>query len=161
MKWQVLYLRPRLEKKAAELCRANGIPHYLPIRKQTRTYQRRKVTSELPVFPGYLFAALDAPGKLALQKSNHVLRFLEPARPYRMLRQLVQIRRALRIDPELRPSPHTLAAGMRVRIVSGPLQGVEGIVARLSSTMRVFLTIDLIGQGLVVQASRNQVEPLG
>jgi len=161
MKWQVLYLRPRLEKKAAELCRASGIPHYLPLRTQTRTYQRRKVTSELPVFPGYLFVALDAPGKLALQKSNHVLRFLEPARPYRLLRQLAQIRRALRIDPDLRPSPQTLAAGMRVRIVAGPFQGVEGVVARLASTMRVFLTVDLLGQGLVVRANRDQVEPLG
>lgn len=161
MKWQVVYLRPRLEKKTAELCRASGIPHYLPLRAQTRTYQRRKVTFHHPLFPGYLFVALDAPSKLALQKSNHVLRFLEPARPRRMLRQLVQIRRALRIDPALRPARQALAAGMRVRIVSGPLQGVEGIVARLSSTMHVFLTIDLIGQGLIVQASRNQVEPLG
>ena len=64
MKWQVLYLRPRLEKKTAELCRTSGIPCYLPVRSQTRTYQRRKVTTETPVFPGYLFVALDASRRL-------------------------------------------------------------------------------------------------
>jgi len=159
MQWQVVYLRPRLEKKTAEVCRMNGISHYLPLRRHTRTYQRRKVTTEIPVFPGYLFVALDAPRKLALQKTNHVLRFLEPSRPYRMLRQLVQIRRALRIDPALR-SVRPLAAGSRVRIVAGPFMGVEGVVARLASTMRVVLTVELLGQGLVVQASREQVEPL-
>jgi transcription antitermination factor NusG len=160
MKWQVVYLRPRLEKKTAEVCRMNGIPYYLPVRTRTRTYQRRKVTTEIPVFSGYLFVAIDAPQKLVLQKTNHVLRFLEPSRPYRMLRQLVQIRRALQIDPALRPV-QLLAAGTRVRIVAGPFMGIEGVVARLASTMRVILTVELLGQGLVVQASRAQIEPLG
>lgn len=160
MKWQVVYLRPRLEKKTAEICRRNGISYYLPVRTRTRTYQRRKVTTELPVFPGYLFVAIAAPQKLVLQKTNHVLRFLEPSRPYRMLRQLVQIRRALRIDPALHPVK-LLAAGTRVRIVAGPFMGIEGVVARLASTMRVILTVDLLGQGLVVQAGRAQIEPLG
>ena len=159
MKWQVLYLRPRLEKKTAEVCRMNRIPHYLPLRTRTRTYQRRKVTTEIPVFPGYLFVSLDAPHKLTLQKTNHVLRFLEPARPCRMLRQLVQVRRALKVDPSLRPA-QLLRAGTRVRIVAGPFMGIEGVVSRLASTMNVILTVDLLGQGLVVQANREQVEPL-
>ena len=137
----------------------SGIPYYLPVRTRTRTYQRRKVTTEIPVFPGYLFVALDAPRKLTLQKTNHVLRFLEPSRPYRMLRQLVQIRHALEIDPALRPV-RLLTAGTRVRITAGPFMGIEGVVARLAATMRVYLTVELLGQGLVVQVGREQVEPL-
>ena len=54
-----------------------------------------------------------------------------------------------------------LAAGTRVRIVAGPFMGIEGVVARLASTMRVVLTVELLGQGLVVQANRAQIEPLG
>lgn len=138
----------------------NGIPCYLPVRTHTRIYQRRKVTTQLPVFSGYLFVAIDAPHKLILQKTNHVLRFLEPARPYRMLRQLVQIRRALKIDPALRPAK-LLSSGTRVRIVAGPFAGVEGVVARLASTMNVILTVEMLGRGVSVQASRNEVEPLG
>ena len=53
-----------------------------------------------------------------------------------------------------------LLAGRRVRITAGALMGVEGVVARMSATMRVVLTVDLIGQGVVVQVSREQVEPL-
>jgi transcription antitermination factor NusG len=159
MKWQVLYLRPRLEKKTADLCRQNGIPCYLPLRRRVRTYQRRRVTTELPVFPGYLFVALDPPRKLALQKTNHVLRFLETARPFRMLRQLAQIRRALRVDPSLQ-AVNPLSAGTRVRIVSGSLQGLEGVVSRLAANMRVYLIVEMLGQGLAVQATRDQVEPV-
>ena len=159
MPWQVLYLRPRLEKRTAELCRLNGIPHYLPLRSKTSVHQRRKVITELPIFPGYLFVALDPARKLVLQKTNYVLRFLEPSRPWHMLRQLVQIRRALRIDPTLRPAK-LLRVGHRVRVLSGPFQGVEGVVARLASTMRVILTVEMVGQGIAVEARREQVEPL-
>ena len=159
MVWQVVYLRPRTEKKTADVCGMQGIPHYLPLRTQTGTYQRRRVTTWLPLFPGYLFVGLDAAGKRALQKTNHVLRFLEPARPYRLLRQLVQVRRALRADPALKVVP-PLETGRRVRIVAGPFQGTEGVVARLHSTLRVVLTVDLIGQSIAVEASRAQVEPL-
>ena len=38
MKWQVLYLRPRLEKRTAELCMLNGIPLYLPLRLKTKVH---------------------------------------------------------------------------------------------------------------------------
>lgn len=159
MKWQVLYLRTRLEKRTAEVCRLNQIPHYLPLRAKTAVHQRRKVTTELPIFPGYLFVALDPPHKLALQKTNYVLRFLEPTRPWRMLRQLVQIRRALKIDPTLRPV-NLLRVGRRVRVISGPFLGVEGVVSRLASTMRVVLTVEMVGRGIAVEARREQVEPL-
>lgn len=159
LQWQVVYLRPRLEKKTAEICRLNGIPQLLLLRQRTQTYQRRQVTTEIPVFPGYLFVALDPPRKLALQKTNYVLRFLVPDRPYQMLRQLAYVRRVLRLDPTLRTSK-PLKAGRRVRITAGPLMGVEGVVSRLTSTMRVVLTVDLIGQGVVMQVSREQVEPL-
>ena len=159
MSWQVVYLRPRLEKKTAEACRRNRIAYYLPLRVRTRVYQRRKVTTELPLFPGYLFVDIDEAGRLALQKTNHVLRFLVPGRPRQLLRQLVQVRRALRVDPTL-TTVKPLAVGRRVRILSGPFQGLEGQVARLSSTMRVVLTVEMIGQAIAVQAERSQVEPL-
>jgi transcriptional antiterminator RfaH len=160
MKWQVAQVRPRLEKKTADLCRTQGIPHYLPLRKRTATYQRRQVTTEIPVFPGYLFVAIDAPRRLALQQTNHVVRFLDPSRPYQMLRQLVYIRRALKIDPSLRPTP-MLTSGTRVRILTGPFQGIEGVVARLDASMRIYLTVEWLGQALVVQASREQVDAAG
>jgi transcription antitermination factor NusG len=159
MPWQVLYLRPRLEKKTAEACARGGIEHYLPLRTRTRVYQRRQVTTSLPLFPGYLFVNADEAGRLALQKTNHVLRFLVPGRPRRMLRQLVQVRRALRADPTL-AAVKPLAVGRRVRIMAGPFQGLEGLVTRLSSTMRVVLTVEMIGQAIAVQAERTQVEPL-
>jgi transcription antitermination factor NusG len=106
-----------------------------------------------------LFLAVAPDQKMVLQRTNHVVRFLVPHRPGRMLRDLVQIRRALRSDPALRPV-NALSKGRRVRIITGPFQGMDGTVARLASSMRVVLTIDMIGMGVAVTAEISQVEPI-
>jgi transcription antitermination factor NusG len=157
--WQALFLKPRTEKRVAECCRTLGLSCYLPLRRETKIYQRRRVTITKPLFPGYLFAAVTPDGKLPLLRTNHVLRFLAPTRPLRLLRDLAQIRRALRADPALRPVA-ALTRGRRVRIVSGPFQGMEGMVARLAGTMRVVIAVEMIGVGVSVNADTSQVEAI-
>lgn len=156
--WYVLHLRPRSEKKVAEHCKASSLPHYLPLRRQTRVYQRRRVTFEVPIFPGYLFASFDRDGRLAVLKSNHVVRILEPGRRRDLLHQLAQIRKALRVDPEL-VSCSALRRGRRVRIKGGPFMGVEGVVAEIKGVTHVVLNVDIVGQAVTVRVDRAFVEP--
>ena len=101
MTWHVLHVRPRCEKKLAEYCEVLRLSHYLPLRSETKIYQRRKVTVAKPVFPGYVFAAFDRDERQALLKTNNIVRILETDRQRILLHQLAQIRRALRVDPAL------------------------------------------------------------
>ena len=157
--WKVLFVKPRTEKKAAEYCALFHIPFYLPLRANTRVVQRRKVTFMLPIFPGYVFAKFQAGQRLALLQTNLVVRVLEPTHPRRMLRDLIMIRRALKADPELKPSK-PLTQGHLVRIVSGPFMGIEGRVARMSGTLNVVLNVDMIGRAVSLTAQTSQVEVL-
>ena len=157
--WQVLFLKPRTEKKVAEICAVHAIPHYLPLRTVPRVCQRRRFTVSLPLFPGYLFAALEHETRLTVLRTNHVIRTLSPASSVRLLRDLVQVRRALALTPDLKPVPQ-LAQGQRVRITTGPLMGAEGTVSSLARSMHVILAVDLIGMGVSVTVSRADVEPI-
>jgi len=157
--WKVLFVKPRTEKKVTEYCALYGLPFYLPLRAKTRVVQRRKVTFMLPVFPGYVFAKFPAEQRLQLQQTNLLVRILEPANPRRMLRDLVMVRRALRADPELKPSK-PLSQGRMVRIIGGPFMGVEGRVARMAGTLKIVLNIDMIGRAISVTAQTNQIEVL-
>ena len=157
--WKVLFVKPRTEKKVAEYCELYRIPFYLPLREKTRILQRRKVTFMLPVFPGYVFAKLLPAQRLQLLQSNLLVRVLEPSQPRRMLRDLVMVRRALRVDPALTPTK-PLAKGRLVRIVRGPFMGIEGRVARMAGILKVVLNVDLIGQAVSVTADTNQIEVL-
>lgn len=155
--WHVLYLHPRTEKKVAEHCRFHSLPHYLPLRRETKIYQRRKVTVEKPVFPGYCFVAFDRETRVTLLQCNHVVRILMPVSQRILLHQLAQIRRALKANPELNTT-RSLDRGTRVRITTGPFMGVEGLVADVKASGRVFLNVDLVGQAVVVEVERGFLE---
>lgn len=153
----MLYLRARCEKKVAEYCRIHGLTHYLPLRQETKVYQRRRVTAEKPVFPGYFFVTFDREGRLKLLKSNVIVRVLEPVSERELLHELAQVRRALAVDPGL-AACDALRAGRRVRITGGPFAGVEGMVEALRGQAPVRLNVDMIGRAVAVDVAREYLE---
>ena len=155
--WHVLYLRPRWEKKMAEYCQILGLTFYLPLRKETKIYQRRKVTVDKPVFPSYFFVSFDREGRLGLLKTNGIAKILTPHRQRPLLHELAQIRKALAVDSTL-GSCAALKRGRRVRILGGPFMGIEGVVWGLKATSKVRLNVDMIGQAVAVEVDKEYLE---
>ena len=155
--WYVLYLRPRSEKKVAVCCEQHRITYYLPLREETKIYQRRRVKVEKPLFPCYFFATFDAIGREDLLKTNNVLRILEPPSRRQLLYELAQVRKALRVDPTL-STCSALKAGRRVRIMGGPFMGVEGIVRAIKGNTKVCLNVDMIGRAVAVEVDRDYLD---
>jgi len=69
---------------------------------------------------------------------------------------------ALRTGLHLRQvEPHPfLTVGERVRIRSGALAGMEGVVVRMKNALRVILTMDLILQSIAVEVDARELEPV-
>jgi transcriptional antiterminator RfaH len=146
-----------MEKKVAEHCVLLRLDHFLPLREETKVYQRRRVTVQKPVFPGYVFAAFDDSGRMALLKTNSIVRFLLPPSEAEFLHQIEQVRAALAVDPTLGAAA-ALQKGRMVRITGGSFHGVEGLVDSLTHRTTVWLTVDMIGQAVRVEVDRNLVE---
>jgi transcription antitermination factor NusG len=157
MSWRVLHLHPRTEKKMAEFCTVHAIEHYLPLRSETKIYQRRRVTVEKPVFPGYVFASYDENQRLDVLKTNIVVRELVPVREADFVNELAQVRLALSVDPTL-SACRALRRGQRVRITRGPFMGVEGLVDSFKGRMQVRLNVEMIGQAVSVEIEREFLE---
>jgi len=157
MKWYVLYVRPRCEKKLAEFCQAQHLSYYLPLRRETKVYQRRKVTVEKPLFPSYFFCSFDAEGRLGVLKTNNVLRVLDPGNKRKLLHQLAQIRKALRADPAL-IAVSAVRAGRQVRIRGGPFMGLEGVIKEVKGQTRVILNVEMIGRAVIVAVDRQYID---
>ncbi len=64
--------------------------------------------------------------------------------------------------PTGRPIPgiDTYTAGQRVRIRSGALEGLEGIVVRNKNSVRVVMTLEHIMQSYAVEVDIEDLEPL-
>ena len=155
--WRVLHVKPRCEKKLAAFCAAESFDYYLPLRKETKVYQRRKVITEKPLFPSYLFAAFNTAQRVELLKTNYIVKILEVQDQNRLLDELSHIQTALEADPELSPCP-CLTRGVAVKIVSGPMMGLEGVVDKIKTRTRIVLNVFSIGQGAALEVDSAAIE---
>jgi hypothetical protein len=48
---------------------------------------------------------------------------------------------------------------MRVRVLRGALEGVEGILVRKKNLFRLILSVDMLAQSVAVEVSASDVEP--
>ena len=160
--WTAVLARPRCEKVTARHCERFGLPHYLPLRREVRRYQRRNVEFQLPMFHGYLFVQLAGTAERELLNACHrvvrvlpvdallEVRLLEELRSLRVLELLSRIT-PVTVAPELAP-------GREVRIVSGPLHGVRGVVERRLKSTRVTVNLEMLGQSVSVEADVGDFE---
>ncbi len=160
MTWQILHVRSRTEKRLAEYCEKQGVAYFLPLREETKIYQRRKVTVMLPLFRGYVFAAVTEENKPILLQAGYVVSFLHPLNEREFMRQLVRVRRTLRIDPTL-GAVKALHKGVVVRIKAGPFMGTEGLIEGMRARTAVRINVDMIGQAVLVEIPVAYIEVIG
>ena len=157
--WYVLHVKPRTEKVVNDHLATLRVFHYLPlVRKETRV-QRRKVVRYLPVFPGYVFARLFPEERMTIVRTQHVVRTIEVTDPRRMIHQLRQVEHACRLPVDVRLA-ESFAAGEYVKVVSGPLRGLEGQVVRIGARTSLVLTVDILGRAIEAAVAPGDVERL-
>jgi transcription antitermination factor NusG len=159
MKWNVLYLKPRTEKKMARICEIMGVEYYLPLRIERKTYQRRAVTTHIPVFPSYFFAQYDREHLSKLKEFNLLLREMESQKEAILVHELDQIKKALAVDSSL-GADTALKKGLMVRITDGPFTGIEGRIEKVRQKTKVSLDVNLINQAIRVEVEGSQLEIL-
>lgn len=159
IQWHVLHVKPRCEKKMAEYCVLHALKHDLPLREETKVYQRRRVTVHKPVFPGYVFVAFQAADKLTVLKSNLIVHVLTVVNQEQLVHELAQVAQALAIDPTL-DACAAFEAGRHVQIRSGPFQGLEGIVQMVRGKTKVVLNVEMIGRALAVEVPMELLDPV-
>lgn len=157
--WYVVHVKPRCEKKLADYCAKNTVTCDLPLREETKIYQRRKVTVTKPVFPGYCFLHYGDEQRVTVLKSNLLVRTLKVIDQVRLVQELQQVHQALAVDPTL-DACAAFQAGKRVAIRGGPFRGLEGVVQTVRGKSRVILNVEMIGRGLAVEVGMELLEPV-
>jgi transcriptional antiterminator RfaH len=158
--WLVCHTRPRCEKKFAALLAAEGFPHYLPLLANVRRYGSQTKAFTKPLFAGYVFAQVPAELKGRLYQQDLLARAIAISDEARFLRQIEDVKAIVASGYELSVRP-LLARGRRVRIVGGPLRGLEGCIDDPANPQGVVLAIDVLQQGLLVKlpAANLQILP--
>lgn len=155
--WFVAHTRPRCEKKLADYCERESFPTTLPLYRSVKKYRGKTVTFLKPLFPGYLFLRLLDTQRQKVYQSDYVANLLNVPDQAEFEQQLNDILLALDEEVDVRLAP-TITPGVKVRIKSGPLQGVEGWVERRHGMVEVMLRLDFIGQAAAVKMDATILE---
>jgi transcriptional antiterminator RfaH len=157
--WHVIHARPRTEKSLARRLHQRELPFYLPLHEQRRVYQRRRVSSFCPLFPGYLFV-LSAEDRLTdWWYDREVVNVLKVSDQARIWNELASLRRVLEAGVPV-TREERLQPGMRARIKTGPLQGLEGKVLARRNGLKFAIEVAFLQRGASVEIDSDSIEAL-
>jgi transcription antitermination factor NusG len=157
--WCALYARHQHERNVATLLSSKGFQVFLPTYVTVHRWSDRKKQVTLPLFPGYVFFVDQAERRLQILSTPGVHTILTLGKAPALIPedQIEAIRRA--VNSPFRVSPHPfLKSGDAVRIKSGPLVGIEGIVSREKDIFRVVISVEMLGRSAAVEIDASAVE---
>ena len=157
--WFVAHTKPRREKKLVEHCRRHQIAATLPCYSSAHKYRGKTVVFQKPLFPGYVFLELKPGEANSVRQSDLVANLLDVFDQQTFHRQLQDILLALQTEVGVRLAP-AIGEGMRVRIKTGPLQGIEGWVEQRYGMTTVLLRLDFINQAAAVKIDADSLDPI-
>jgi transcription antitermination factor NusG len=157
MKWFALAVRFGLERVVAEALQSKSFEAFAPLclRRQS---DRRIQETETPLFPGYAFAKFEARFRLPILMTPGVRCVVGYGRTPVPLdsNEIETIRNVVRYRAIVEQCPY-LPLGSKVRVVRGPLAGVEGVLIETRSSLRVVLSVSLIRQSVRVEVYRDML----
>jgi transcription antitermination factor NusG len=158
--WCALYTRHQHEGTVAKILSSKGVGVFLPTYKTVHRWKDRNKQLELPLFPGYVFFTYEAERRIQVLSTPGVHTILTTGQNLPAVipaEEILAIRRAVESPLGVAPHPY-LKGGDVVRIKSGPLEGLEGIVSCSKRTFRVVLSVEMLGKSAAVEIDAGVVE---
>lgn len=157
--WFVCHTRPRCEKKFASLMAAERFEHYLPLVQSVRRYAKQTKRFSKPLFPGYVFACVPLELKARIYQQDLLARAIGVTDVPAFLLQIANVKAMVASGYQLTVLP-LLTRGRRVKIIGGPLHGLEGHIDDPRDPKGVVLSIDVLRQGVLVKMPVEQLQAL-
>jgi len=163
--WFALWTHSHCEQLVCDQLTAKGFDAFLPTMGEwsRRGGVRRMIPR--PMFPGYLFVrhAMNKGSYVEIVKARGLVRILGE-RWDRLSaigdEEMAAIQRLGQSGLTVVPYPY-LREGQRVRIVQGPLEGVEGLLVRNKSKQGLLvLSVDLLQRSVAVEIGCEAVDPV-
>ena len=157
--WYALYTRHQHEKAVALSLEGKGFQVFLPLYDAVHRWKDRTKLLSLPLFPCYVFLrtggrewlpVLTTPGVHMVVSCSGLPTPIPET-------EIDAIRRVVESCGLIEPHPF-LRTGDWVRVRSGPLADIEGILVRKKSKFRLVLSVEMLGKSASVEVDLASVE---
>lgn len=158
-RWFAIYTASHHEKRVAQHLEMKDIETFLPLYRISKRWKNRTTAKlELPIFAGYVFARFSLTQRTRILEVPMVYTIVSSrGSPTPLADEEVAALRAALETRQAHPYPY-IKIGNRVRVRSGPLAGLEGIVVRTYGGLSVVLTVDMIQKSVAVHVDADELE---
>ena len=161
--WYAVHTYPRHEKAVAERMRQQGVTAFLPTITEVHRWSDRRKSVELPLFSCYVFASIVPCNeeRIRVLRTHGVIGLVGTRGEGTPIpeEQIDAVRTVLTQDVACGPHPF-LKIGQRVRVRSGALDGLEGVLISKNGDNTLVVSVDAIQRSLAVKIDGYQVEPV-
>lgn len=160
-RWYAAYTSANHEKRVRDQLEHRSIESFLPVYETLRRWKDRRMRLQLPLFPGYVFVHIPLRNRLQVLQVPGVARLVGfNGMPCPLPQEDIDlIHNCLNRGCLVEPHPY-LQVGRRTRVMSGPLQGLEGIILRRKNRTRFVLSFELIMRSVAVEIDGVELAPL-
>ncbi len=158
--WYAFRVRPRHEKMVSGALRRKGYEEFLPVTRSRHKWSDRSKVVELPLFPGYIFCGArrsDIGGIRSTPGIVDVIRAGVQPLPARQ-EEIEGLRQAAEADLPLESCAFVeSSASDQLRITSGPLKGLQGLLIEVRGAERLILSVELLRRSVMVELPPSSV----
>lgn len=157
--WYALYTRHQHEKTVARVLSSKGFEIFLPLYAAAHRWKDRTKQLSLPLFPCYVFLRGDAHRRIDILTTPGVHSLVgSEGRPAPILQSEIDAIRQM-VESRMHVEPHPfLHCGDWIRVKSGPLEGIEGILVRKKNLFRLVVSVELLQKSVAVEVDVSTVE---
>lgn len=154
LKWKVVYVASRQEKKVAMRLEKEGIKYFLPLYRKLSQWSDRKKWVEFPLFNGYLFVQPDAWQRDKLLELPGIIAYLRYNKEDAVVRdeEITTIQKITDSGYSLETinTPDDFEIGEFVVVAEGPLKGERVDIIRRNNKEEFLVSFDTLGQSIKV-----------
>jgi transcription antitermination factor NusG len=157
--WFAAYTMPHSEQAVCRMLDVRQVESFLPTVETSRIWKnRQRVKVQAPLFPSYLFVRIHSRRRGVVLSAPGVLHIIgNAAGPIAIPDREIDFLRSDFCKRGVEPY-HDLVIGNKVRIRSGPMEGLEGTLVQRKKSLRFVLTIAMINQSAAVEVQANDLE---
>jgi transcription antitermination factor NusG len=156
--WFALQTRSRNERQVERLLTHKGYECFLPTYRQKRRWSDRVVEVELPLFPMYVFCRfnLTAFGKaVSTPGVTRIVRFGGQFAEVKV-KEIEALQLLVRSNLLREPWAY-IPDGTFVKVETGPLAGIEGVVSSGDDKRRLVISVTLLQRSVAIQLDEKTV----
>jgi transcription antitermination factor NusG len=158
--WYALRVKPNHEKTVSTMLREKQIEAYLPLFKSKRRWSDRVKEIDLPLFPGYLFCRLNlnVGSRMPLLTTPGLLYIVGRGKtPEPVEESEIQAIHSISASGLPYAPWQSLMIGQKVRLKAGPLAGIEGVLTRIGSQFKIYVSVTLLQRSVSVEVDADSI----